>query len=169
MSIRLHSPSVGSGSVSSGDVLVLKVHLSENDAASYKSFKFTAKMKVAEAIDHIKVKTAAASSDKYGLFVNYEEKSGPSAGFWLDPDKTLGHYSLTHKTSIEFKSMVMPISISDLQEDMTKKIKLDLTALVKDVIENICHRFDIDDASEFGLQVRRTSKKEPFPFQSTFQ
>jgi hypothetical protein len=116
------------------DQLVLKIHLTENEVASYKSFKFAANTKVAEAVEMIRSKTLPDKpvGDKFGLFVNYEEKT--AGGFWLDNDKTLAQYSLSNKTSIEFKPQFTVISVTDLEGDVKKKVKLDLTNIVGETV-----------------------------------
>eukprot|EP00475_Leptophrys_vorax_P005069 TRINITY_DN13050_c0_g1_i1.p1 TRINITY_DN13050_c0_g1~~TRINITY_DN13050_c0_g1_i1.p1 ORF type:complete len:441 (-),score=138.49 TRINITY_DN13050_c0_g1_i1:102-1424(-) len=138
-----------------GDPLVLKIHLTENEVASYKSFKFAANTKVSEAVETIRSKTVPdkPAHDKFGLFVNYEEKS--AGGFWLDNDKTLAQYSVSNKTSIEFKPQVTFITVTDLEGDVKKKVRLDLTNLVGETVPLIGQKFDIDDVTEFALQCRQ--------------
>jgi hypothetical protein len=119
---------------SASDPLVLKIYLTENDTASYKSFKFTATTKVSEAVEIIRQKALPDKiHDKWGLFVSYEEKN--AGGFWMESDKLLTHYPLTSKNSIEFKAQVTIMVITDIDGDVKKKVKLDLNNLVGDMVD----------------------------------
>ncbi len=118
---------------SGNDPLVLKIYLTENDLASYKSFKFAANTKVSEAVEIIRQKAVPDKiHDKWGLFVSYEEKS--AGGFWMENDKPLIHYPLTSKNSIEFKAQVTIMVVTDIDGDVKKKVKLDLNNLVGDMV-----------------------------------
>jgi hypothetical protein len=141
------------------DPLVLKVNLTENDTASYKSFKFTGSTKVSEAVEAIRQKSVPDKlHDKWGLFVTFEEKN--LGGFWLESDKTLAFYpNLSNKTMIDFKAQVTIIVVTDLDGDIKKKVKIDLNNQVEDMLPTIAQKFDVDDSSEYALQVFRPSKK----------
>lgn len=71
----------------------------------------------------------------------------------MDPEKTLGDYTLSSSSSIELKSLAVALTITDLDGGFIKKIMIDLTLNVEDSCPIIGRRFQIEDTSEFSLQV----------------
>eukprot|EP00462_Mataza_sp_D1_P025226 CAMPEP_0175146486 /NCGR_PEP_ID=MMETSP0087-20121206/15407_1 /TAXON_ID=136419 /ORGANISM="Unknown Unknown, Strain D1" /LENGTH=205 /DNA_ID=CAMNT_0016431457 /DNA_START=157 /DNA_END=771 /DNA_ORIENTATION=- len=107
----------------------------------------------------------AAAVSSHTLDSSVEDGAGADGsglqadGKWLDNDKTLSDYGIAMMTTLELRNTVRAIKITDLDNNLSKTLRITITSTVKQLLTQIAGRFSICDVSplQYSLQVRERS------------
>jgi len=79
---------------------------------------------------------------------------------WLDKEAALASYGIKHMDVLEVRNTFRSIKITDLDNNLSKTIRISTTSTVQQLLDIIAVRFSICDLNilQYSLQVQRSSK-----------